>query len=89
MRYWESMLSRCVIVGHCPKELCNLLGYNPVIEADIDHAAAQLEEILSNISSYQSLVDRNRETALRNAAWDYRIELIFKVLEQLGYSAHG
>lgn len=89
MRYWESMLSRCVIVGYCPKELYNLLGYNPVVEADISHAAAQLEEILSNISSYQSLVDSNREVALKNAAWDYRIEFIFKVLEQSGYSVHS
>lgn len=86
MRYWESMLSRCVIVGHCPKELHDILGYNPVIEADIDNAVSQLEYIISNIASYQTLVDRNREAALRNAAWDFRIETVFDCLGKLGYS---
>lgn len=33
-RYWEAMLSRMVIVGHCPKELEELIGYNPVVEME-------------------------------------------------------
>ena len=33
-RYWEAMLSRIVIVGRAPKELINLIGYNPVIEIE-------------------------------------------------------
>jgi hypothetical protein len=31
-RYWEAMLSQIVIVGRAPKELIDLIGYNPVIE---------------------------------------------------------
>ena len=30
-RYWESMLSRNIIVGQAPEELIELIGYNPVI----------------------------------------------------------
>lgn len=33
-RYWEAMSSRMVIVGHAPKELIDVVGYNPVIELD-------------------------------------------------------
>lgn len=33
-RYWENMLSRILMVGHAPKELVDLIGYNPCIELD-------------------------------------------------------
>lgn len=33
-RYWEAMLSRCVMIGHAPKELVDLIGYNPCIEIE-------------------------------------------------------
>lgn len=33
-RYWENMLSRTLMVGHAPKELVDLIGYNPCIELD-------------------------------------------------------
>ncbi|MCM1312208.1 MAG: hypothetical protein NC206_02190 [Bacteroides sp.] len=85
MRYWESMLSRCVIVGHCPKELYDLMGYNPVIEADMEHAATQVEEILSNISAYQDLVDKNLAQALKIASWDNRIKTVRNCLTETGY----
>lgn len=31
-RYWECMLSGILMVGHCPQELIDLIGYNPLIE---------------------------------------------------------
>ena len=34
LRYFESMASKCLIVGKCPLELRDLFGYNPVIEVD-------------------------------------------------------
>lgn len=33
-RYWEAMLSRMVMIGHAPKELVDLIGYNPCIEIE-------------------------------------------------------
>ena len=33
-RYWECMLSRVIIIGKAPKELVDILGYNPVVDLD-------------------------------------------------------
>lgn len=86
MRYWEGMLSRCVIVGHCPRELSDLVGYNPVIEADLSDSAGQLEAILGDIASYQPLVDRNLETARRFASWRVRVAEMRRLLAERGYN---
>ena len=42
-RYWECMLSRMVMLGHAPKELVDLIGYNPVVELDVEHTAEQVQ----------------------------------------------
>ena len=52
IRYWEAMLSGCVIIGRAPNELINLIGYNPVIEVDWERAQEQLEEILFCIENF-------------------------------------
>ena len=62
-RYWEAMLSRCLMVGRAPQELIRLIGYNPVIEVDWDNAREQLSYILDHIDNYQELVDKNFEYA--------------------------
>lgn len=85
IRYWESMLSRCLIVGHAPKELIDILHYNPVIEADMGNPDKQLMDILANISAYQPLVDKNRQEALKYAPWDVRMKDIRKILSDAGY----
>lgn len=86
-RYWECMLSRILMVGHAPKELTDLVGYNPVIEMDMEHDLEQIEEILADIGNpaYQELVDRNRETALRMGSWDIRMKQVMEWLQGLGY----
>ena len=33
-RFWEGMLSRCVLIGCAPQELIDFIGYNPVINID-------------------------------------------------------
>ena len=83
MRYWEQMLSRCVIVGHCPKELIDIIGYNPVIEADFVDPAQQLSNILEHISDYQEMVDRNYQTALTNASWSKRMPVILENVSKI------
>lgn len=72
-RYWEAMLSRCVIIGRAPKELIDLINYNPVIEVDWENSEEQLVEILSNISNYQKLVDQNFLIAKEKADWSKRM----------------
>jgi hypothetical protein len=77
-RYWEAMLSRMVIIGHCPQELKDLIGYNPVIEYDYStEAASQIENILCHIEDYQSLVDKNRYAALKHGDWKIRMRKIY------------
>ena len=86
-RYWECMLSRIVMVGHAPKELADLIGYNPVIELDRDNAVNHVESILKDISNpfYQKMVNKNREVALQMAPWEIRIKQIMQWLTSLGY----
>jgi len=86
-RYWECMLSRILMVGHAPKELIDLVGYNPVIELDMKHDLEQIEGILADIANpvYQKLVDRNRETALKMGSWDIRMKQVMEWLRGLGY----
>lgn len=72
--------------GHAPKELVDLLGYNPVIELETDEdIGSRLSQILDNISSYQELADKNLAVARENASWDTRMTRLLPQLRQLGY----
>ncbi|MBD9166986.1 hypothetical protein [uncultured Parabacteroides sp.] len=79
-RYWECMLSRCLIVGRAPFELINLIGYNPVIEVEWGNEGEQLLRILNNIEIYQDMVDRNYSVALKFSSWAYRVNDMMKEL---------
>ena len=85
-RYWECMLSRIVMVGRAPKELINLIGYNPVIDWDGNDASPLVSDILGNIGKYQNLVNRNYETAKEMASWEMRMKDIMIYLKNKGYS---
>ena len=84
-RYWECMLSRIVMVGHAPKELIDLIGYNPVIELEKDRANEQIQDILANIVNYQELVDKNREVALKMGDWKIRMKDVMNFLSANNY----
>ena len=84
-RYWECMLSRVVMIGRAPKELVDLIGYNPVVEWEGKDATPKVAEILDNIDKYQSVVDENLEVALQKAPWDIRIKKIMSFLTEMGY----
>lgn len=84
-RYWECMLSRVIIIGKAPKELVDILGYNPVVDLDKEHFSEQVEDILANLGDYQKLVDRNRETAMKLGDWKCRIAQMRETLSELGY----
>lgn len=87
-RYWESMLSRMVIIGHAPKELIDICGYNPVLELpnDKEQINTFILNIISNIEDYQELVDRNRQTALEKGLWSIRMKDVVKWLDNIGYT---
>lgn len=82
-RFWEAMLSRCVIIGRAPKELTELINYNPVIEVYWENAEEQIAHIIKNISDYQELVDKNYEVARKNADWSNRMDLIMSSLNHI------
>lgn len=85
-RYWECMLSRIVMVGRAPKELIDLIGYNPVIDWDGNDVSPLVSDILENIGKYQDLVNRNYETAKKMASWEMRMKDIMIYLKNKGYS---
>ena len=94
-RFWECMLSGCVIIGRAPKELTEMLGYNPVVELNLEKATdikgkseiayTKIKEILSNIELYQELVDKNRQMALKYGDWSVRMKFVMEQLASLGY----
>jgi len=81
IRYLQAMLSKCLIVGHAPKELIDLFGYNPVIEVDMDHAFDQLQEIIMHYLDYNDLIERNYEEVLKNHTWKNRWEEINRIMD--------
>ena len=82
-RYWECMFSRMVMVGHAPQELIDFIGYNPVIELRDNISAEELiADVIEHIEDYQSLVDKNRDTAERLGSWNVRMKWLMGGLEE-------
>lgn len=84
-RFWEGMLSRTLLIGRAPKELVDLIGYNPVITLDRNNPQQQVRDILAHIEDFQPFVDKNRETALQMGSWDIRMKQVMEWLQGLGY----
>lgn len=80
VRYLQSMTSKCLIVGHAPKEMINLFGYNPVIEIDMKDPVNQLQFVLNNFNQYVSLIEKNYATVADNHSWHNRWKEITDVL---------
>jgi hypothetical protein len=81
-RYFQSMASKCLIVGHAPQELKDLFGYCPVIEVEDGHEFEQIQSLLNNLGSYQGLVDRNYDRLLEVGTWDSRVSTIIDILSE-------
>lgn len=84
-RYWEAMLSGCIMIGRAPKELVDLIGYNPVVDVDWANPEDQLIDILRESSAYQGLADKNYRAAQQFASWQSRMPMIKKYLQESGY----
>ena len=81
-RYFQSMASKCLIVGHAPQELIDLFGYNPVLEVQVGNEFEQIEWVLSNLDSFSALVDQNYARLLEVGTWTSRVEKILDVLRE-------
>ena len=82
IRYLQSMASKCIIVGHAPKEMITLFGYNPVIEIDRKNPENQIISILNNYADYYPLIEKNYEMVLKNHTWKNRWKTMKEILNK-------
>jgi hypothetical protein len=80
MRYFESMASRCLILGHCPSELQDDFGYNPVVTADLRDPLTQVMKLLEHPESHVELIERNYHMVLSKANWSSRFRQLLEVV---------
>jgi len=72
IRYLQSMVSKCLIVGHAPKEMIDLFGYNPVIEINMSDPGGQIDAILKDFDTYIPLIEQNYQQVLQHHTWTNR-----------------
>ena len=82
-RYLESMASRCLVLGESPPELRDLLGFDPVVRADMSEPWRQLDSILATIDTYQPQVDRAHEQIQSVGTWNFRIRQLLDLIQSL------
>ena len=80
VRYLQSMLSKCLIVGHAPAEMIQLFGYNPLIEIDYSDPVNQLLGLLDHLPDYQPLIERNYHAVREQHTWQTRWHQIQQIL---------
>jgi hypothetical protein len=81
LRYFESIASKCLVVGHAPQELIDLFGYNPIIEVEAGREVKQIECLLSSKVPFQDLIEKNYQKLLEVGTWKARIATILEVLQ--------
>jgi glycosyltransferase involved in cell wall biosynthesis len=86
IRYLQSMLSKCLLVGHAPAEMVKLFGYNPVIEIDKNAPVEQLDYILKNYFDYEPLIEKNYQLVLQHHTWSNRWNQIKGVFTNKKYN---
>ena len=83
-RYFECMASKALMIGHCPSELKDIFGFNPVIEADLKNPAEQiLNEILPRIGEYQTFVDRNHAALCSTWTVHHQARVVHSALKEI------
>lgn len=84
-RYWECMYSGTLMIGKAPKELIDIIGYNPVIESPINKLKDTITRILPIINDFQSLADKNKRMACIYGDWKSRFIYLEETLKNEGY----
>ena len=85
LRYLEGIANGCILLGHCPAELQELFGYDPVVAADMDAPGHQLDAILADPGQHEHLTRRNLQRLREVGTWDRRAETILSALRARGY----
>lgn len=81
IRYLQSFVSKCLVLGHAPEEMISLFGYNPVIEINYENPTLQLQTILDNFDDYIPLIEKNYAIVLKEHTWRNRWQQIVRILE--------
>lgn len=68
-RYFQSMASKCLVIGKAPQELIQIFGYNPVVELDLKDPLGHVKKILDNITDYESFIEHNYTILKRDHTW--------------------
>jgi len=79
-RYYQSMISKCIIVGESPSEMKELFSYDPVIKADLKYPGEQIRDILNNYEDYKPLLESNYKEVCLNHQWSNRAKSINELI---------
>lgn len=80
MRYFQSMASKCLILGKAPKDMKYLFDYNPIIEIDEKNSCEQLKEILYNYKDYIPLIEKNYREVTNKHLYENRVNEILSII---------
>lgn len=83
MRYFQSMASKCLILGKAPDDMKYLFDYNPVIDIEEENSVEQLNEILNNFQKYIPLIEKNYNEVTTKHLYKNRVDEILKIIENI------
>jgi hypothetical protein len=81
LRYLQAMASKVLIVGIMPSDMQELFSYMPIVEIDMERAAAQLSDVLRDFDQYIPLIERNHAEVTAHHQWQNRWEVIKMKIE--------
>lgn len=83
-RYFEGIASGCVLIGHCPAELLELWGFDPVVPIDPSRPERSVLDALDRIDELQDLADRNLRRLQEVGTWRHRAAAMIAAAEAPG-----
>ena len=79
LRYLQSMISKCLIIGEIPYDMKFLFDYDPIITYDYQDPVGQLMDILENYDKYEQLIEKNYKSVLASHTWENRFNKIIEM----------
>jgi hypothetical protein len=82
-RYFESISAGCVLLGHCPQELVDLLGFDPVCPVDWSDPAGQVVDLRQHCDEWQDRVYHAQEQITTKGDWRARAPFVASAIAGL------
>ena len=79
LRYWQSMASKCLIIGLMPEEMKYLFDYKPIVEINMDDPVGQINSILNNFELYIPLIEKNYKHVKEHHTWKERLKIMDQI----------